>query len=294
MALRYVKTQKTNGFFTDDHRAGVTVISTLNSDGNPKAQNPSVNLVSVKDASAGQVYLPLEYPIASLLALSSDQGKTFTKNILLELYMDKVRGSNTFGDVLDIAGDLLAKLPIPANPYVTAAGQVINYATSEITKASTDNGGQLFASVTLQFNDRDQSDVNQCEADGFETTGAIAVVAPKGQAGVTPLPLDKLNSDYCWSFMAKTTYEIQYAPKPASGCSGIPQSTFKDVPNDYGMVLLSAASVVPTNHLQDAFTGLLEKNLAADNPLVRRERDLKKSRKLCDSLELPYAYCGAQ
>src|SRR5258706_6935704 len=60
MTLRYVKTQKTNGFLTDDHRAGVTVIATLNSDGNPKAQNPSVNLVSVQDAPAGQIYLPLE------------------------------------------------------------------------------------------------------------------------------------------------------------------------------------------------------------------------------------------
>jgi len=48
MTLRYVKTEKTTGFFTKDGRAGVTVISTLNSDGNPKAQNPSVNLVGIQ------------------------------------------------------------------------------------------------------------------------------------------------------------------------------------------------------------------------------------------------------
>src|ERR1044071_1006704 len=47
ISLRYVKTQKRNGFLTNDNKAGVTVISTLNSDGNPQARHPSVNLVSI-------------------------------------------------------------------------------------------------------------------------------------------------------------------------------------------------------------------------------------------------------
>src|SRR5271157_5083967 len=97
MTVRSIKTQKKNGFFTNQGKAGVTVITTLNSDGNPKAQNPSVNLIDTTQAAAGQVYLPLEYPIASLLALSADSGGTFTKNMLLELYLDKVRQNNTFG-----------------------------------------------------------------------------------------------------------------------------------------------------------------------------------------------------
>jgi hypothetical protein len=292
MTLRSVKTQKTKGFVTDDNRAGVTVIATLNSDGHPKAQNPSVNLVGVKDAPAGQVFLPLEYPVASLLPLSQDSGATFTKNIVLELYLDKVRKANSFGDILDVAGSLLPKLPIPANPYTNAVSQIVNYATSAITKASADNGGLLFASVTLVFDDRDQPDVSDCKNDGFETTGAIAVVAATGQHDATLLPLDKLESDYCWRYVADNTSEVQYAPKLSRSCNRVSDTEFKDVPNDYVMILLSAQKTLPPARVQEMFAGDLERGPGAT--LFReRERDLKQSRALCDAMKQNWVYCGA-
>lgn len=290
--LRYIKTQRTKGFFTDDNRAGVTVIATLNSDGNPKAQNPSVNLIGIRNAPAGQVYLPLEYPIASLLALSPDSGKTFTKNILLELYLDKTRGKNTFGTILDAAGTLLAKLPIPANPYTNAVSQVVSFATSAITKETTDAGGQLFASVTLQFNDRDQPDINQCHGDGFESTGAIAVMGAKGAQNTPLLPLDKLGSDYCWRYVADNTFEVQYAPKPAAGCASVSANAFQDVPNDYVMMVLSAQVVLPPTSVHNTFAEALEVGRATT--LSRRQQDLEESRKLCAAMKLNPVYCGAQ
>jgi hypothetical protein len=289
MTLCYVKTQKTTGFFTDDHRAGVTVIATLNSDGNPKAQNPSVNLVSIQDAPAGQVYLPLEYPIASLLPLSS--GGSSTKNILLEVYMDKVRGRNSFGDVLDFAGTLLAKLPIPANPYTNAVSQVVGYATAAITKATTDNGGQLLASITLQFNDRDEN-VDQCKADDFQSTGAIGVIRPEGAEGATLLLLDRLNSDYCWTSVADNTYEIQYAPKPATGCANLAPTAYKDVPNDYMMIVLGANKVIPSADVQKMFLEGLRRG-PGTSVFMQRQYDLREAAKLCDALKLNHIYCGA-
>ncbi len=290
MTLRYIKTQKTAGFFTDDHKAGATVITTLNSDGNTKAQNPSVSLVDVQDAPAGQVYLPLEYPIASLLPLSQSSASqssssTFTKNMLLELYLDKVRGANSFGKVLDTAGTLLSKLPIPANPYTNAVSQVVNFATATITQESKDAGGQLFAAVTLQFNDRDESDIKQCESDSFETTGAIAVVGSHGAHGATLLPLDKLQSDYCWSYVSDRTYEVQYAPRPNGGCDHISPDAFKDVPNDYVMILVSAATVVPPGHGGYPGPVLLRKR-------KHRDDDLLQSKKLCGAMKLKTSYCG--
>jgi hypothetical protein len=86
-----------------------------------------VNLISV---APGQVTLPLEYPIASLPPLSSDNGRTFTKNILIDLYLDKTRGANSFGKVLDAAESVLSKLPIPANPYTNAASGSWHYAAN--------------------------------------------------------------------------------------------------------------------------------------------------------------------
>jgi hypothetical protein len=292
--LRYIKTQKTKGFFTDDNRAGVTVIATLNSDGNPKAQNPSVNLIGIQNAPAGQVYLPLEYPIASLLALSSDSGKTFTKNILLELFLDKTRGKNTFGTILDVAGTLLAKLPIPANPYTNAVSQVVSFATSSIAKETTDAGGQLFASVALQFNDRDQPDINQCHDNGFESTGAIAVVGAKGAQNTPPLPLDRLGSDYCWRYVPDITFEVQYAPKPQPpvGCAGVSPDAFKDVPNDYVMMVLAAQVVLPPTSVRNIFAEPL--GVGRATILSRRQQDLEESRKLCAAMKLNSVYCGAQ
>lgn len=294
IALRYVKTQKKNGFLTNDNKAGVTVISTLNSDGNPQARHPSVNLVSIRDAPAGQVYLPLEYPIASLLALSSDNGRTFTKNILLELYLDKTRGANTFGQILDQAGSLLSKLPIPANPYTNAVSQVVNFATTTITNQTKDAGGELFASLTLQFNDRDQRDIAQCVRDGFQASGAIAVVGARGTRNVPPLPLDKLSSDYCWRYVADNTFEIQYAPRPAAGCNGLSDVAFKDVPNDYVMLLVSAATVIPgPSALNNVFAETIDgKPNPAAELLVRRKQDLQESKKLCDAMKLDAIYCG--
>ena len=293
MTVRSVKTQKENGFFTNQNKAGVTVIATLNSDGNPKAQNPSVNLVSVQGAAAGQVYLPLEYPIASLLALSPDSGKTFTKNILLELYLDKTRGANTFGKILDDAGTLLSTLPIPANPYTNAVSQVVGFATKEIAAESADAGGQLFASVTLQFNDRDQTDISQCNSDDFESTGAIAIIGAQGAKNAILLPLDKLTSDYCWSYVSENTFEVQYAPKPDGGCANVAAAAFKEVPNDYVLMVLSAAPVLPVNSPHNIFAEVAPGG-GPGTTLLRRQKDLQESIKLCDAMKLSHYLCGVQ
>jgi hypothetical protein len=288
MTLRRIITQRTEGFFTEDKRAGVTVIATLNSDGNPTSKTPSVNLIDIESAPMGQVLLPLEYPVASLLPLSADSGKTFTKNMLLELYLDKVRGENTFGKVLDIAGSLLAKLPIPANPYTNAASEVLKFANDAITSETRDAGGRLFASITLQFNDRDEPDLGKCAADSYQATGAIAVVGATGAHNIKPLALGNLSARYCWRYGSENTYEVQYAVKPTAGCHAVPAGEYRELPNDYVMIVVSAQTI-PRPSLENPFT--------KSDSLPRgskRMDDLLTSKALCDAMRLAPAYCGVQ
>ena len=104
--------EKTSGFFTKDNQAGIAVISTLNADGQPPAKTPAVNIVSIADEHKGQVFLPLESPIASRLLLTQSGGWTSaeTKNMLLEMYLEKTRGANSFGTFLSTAGTVLGKI----------------------------------------------------------------------------------------------------------------------------------------------------------------------------------------
>jgi hypothetical protein len=291
VTLRYIKTEKRQGFFTQDNKAGITVLTALNSDGNPRAQNPSVNLVDISDASTGQIYLPMEYPIASLLALSPDSGKTFTKNIELEIYIDRVKGQSTFGKILDVAGQLLPKLPIPQNPYTNAVSSVIGFASTAIQKETTDNGGQLFAGITLQFNNRDELNIDQCVNDGFESTGVVGVIGAKGPNG--SLELDRLNS-YCLRYNPRNTYEIQYTERPNDHSCPVDDASYKDVPNDYLMLVVAARRLLPASPAANVFSPTVEGRLnPAAESLFKRGEDVEESRKLCEALKLAPAYCGA-
>jgi len=286
VTLRRIITHKTGNIFTEDKRAGVTIITTLNSDGNPQSKHPSVNLVSIEDAPKGQVRIPLEYPIASLLSLSPDSGKTYTKNMLFDLYLDKPRGKTTFGEILDSAGNVLGKLPLPPNPYVTAANTILQWANTAITNASKENGGQLFASITFQFNNRPQPDIQQCKNDGFETTGAVAVISPEGSDQAL-LKLGNLNQEYCWRYATSNSYEVLYAPKPGTGCEGVPNNAFKEVPNDYVMAIVTAATTVTSSMREFGF-----EKFPGPAHRSKREVDLVESAKLCDEMNLSHVYCG--
>lgn len=296
LSVYRVTVEKTAGFFTKDNQAGIAVISTLNADGQTPAKTPAVNIVSIADEHKGQVFLPLEYPIASRLLLSQSGTGTNpaeTKNMLLEMYLEKTRGSNSFGTFLTTAGKVLGKLSIPANPYLTAANQFINFANETIQNETKDSGAKLFATVTFQFVNADYHDVQSCHEAGGEETGAIAVLAATGTSGASLLTLGNLSQRFCWRYSIENTYEIQYAAKPTAGCSGIPEAQWAEPSNDYVMLFLSAA-VVPQSTPPPSTRGLeMAEPEATDFGLTsKRVEDLTNSRKLCDSLKVPRRLCG--
>ena len=299
LSVYRVTVEKTAGFFTSDNQAGIAVISTLNADGaTGPAKTPSVNVVPIADQHKGQVFLPLEYPIASRLLLSQSGNPTSveTKNMLLEMYLEKTRGSNTFGTFLTTAGNVLGKMSIPANPYLTVANQFINFANQSIQNETKDAGAKLFATVTFQFVDRDYPDVQSCQNAGGEETGAIAVLAATGSNGPNLLALGNLAQRFCWRYNTVSTYEIQYAAKPASGCSSsIPEAQWAEPSNDYVMLFLSAAVASPPRSQLAA--GALQYELAEPEAndfglTSQRLQDLTNSRKLCDSFNVSRKLCG--
>lgn len=304
ISLRRIITQKTGGFFTQDNKAGITVMAILNADGTSPAKTPSVNLVDIRTEPKGQVSLPLEYPIASQLALK--QGNLITKNMQLDLYLNKIRGANTFGTVLTTAGDILGRLPIPANPYTTVTNQFLQFANQTIQNESKDSGAKLFASITLQFNNRDEPNIQNCLDNDHQPTGAIAVVSETGAHGPKPLPVANLNKNYCWRYTTDTNYEVQYVAKPTSGlCASLPASApWAELPNDYVMLIVTAATVLPVVPIALKNDGSLPTILDLNDPSTmgalmenedrkkKRLQDLQESIKLCKAMDIPVALCG--
>jgi hypothetical protein len=299
--------QKTSGFFTADKKAGVAVIATLNATSiqlnlpgaqptNVSATTPSVNLLDISGEKNGRVFLPLEYPIANrfLLSQTDTQTKTETTNMLVQMYLEKTRGANTFGTIVQDAGTILKALPIPASPYLTAANAFINFANTSIQDDAKNARAILFAQVLIQFADQDYPDVQTCRNNGGDTTGAIAVVAATGTNDGNLLTLGNLDQRYCWRFTTDSAYEIQYAPKPTTGCSNISESQWNEPSNDYTMMLLTATKT-PSAPSPGHFFETLEAGEAVDvGRATAWADDLRNARKLCDSLKLNRALCGVK
>jgi len=308
LSVLRVSVQKTSGFFVSDKTAGIAVLSQLNADANTTpAKTPSVNMVDISGENNGQVLLPLEYSVANRLQLL--QGTTQTTELLVSMYLEKTRGSTGFGDVLKAAGDLLGKLPIPANPFLTAANTFINYANTTVQNETTGGGGaQQFASLDLKFADRDFPDEQSCKNGGGEGVEAVAVLAATGKAGPNLLTLGNLDQRFCWRYTTDGASEVQFAAKPTAGCSSnIPDSQFAEPSNDYTMLLLTAAVVLPAPtpapallqpHSGGIFTmdsigsGTVAPPVADLGLADKRLKDLTASRQFCDHMGVSRALCG--
>jgi len=275
--LRRVFLQKKSGIFTEDKRAGVLIRTQVvgreagKGDDLP-VQVPSVGLVSVADDPKGRVSLALEYPLASDFELI--QGTRTTKSMELFMNVAKTKGKNTFGAVLDLAGQALAQVALPSNPFAQAGSKFLKFSNDAINSSIKDDQDEQIAHVALQFKDGAETDVLRCAADGFERTGAIAVLRSSGAPGQTLIPASN-TQQYCFSYSAVNTYELLAAKRNANGtCPSA--NTFTGVPNDYVMLLVSAQTVPKSG-----------KGPAVINQFKAESADR------CMKFHLPRAACGS-
>ena len=240
--VRRVFTEKNKGLFTEDKRAGVLVRSQLtanntSSNDQSSVQVPSVDLVSVKDDQKGRVSLALEYAVASSFVLSS--GNNITKTMDIYINLAKVKGKNTFGSVLDLAGQALQQVPLPPNPYVQAANKFLKFANDAVNLSIKSDNAEQIAHIGLQFNEGTENDLTKCESAGNERTGAIAVLRSVGAAGEDLIPTTNTQQQYCFRYSSGSTYELLAAKRNSDG-SCPASNVFKGVMNDYVMLLISA------------------------------------------------------
>lgn len=277
--VRRVFTQKNESLFTEDKRAGVVLTAVLTGIGDEnnsaEVKLPSFSLVNIKDEAKGRVSLALEYQVANYLALKKD--KIVTTNLQLSLSAAKKRGKNTFGQILDLAGQALTKLPIPPNPYTTATSKFLEFTNNAINASIEENQSLPFGEIALAFNRGVEPDLNKCKTAGKERTGAFAVLLSTGAPHTELIPTTNTEQLYCFTYNSASTYEMLAAKKVNGVCPTNP-SAFQGVNNDYTMFLMSASSarVGPRFNING----------------VRQIRELDESLERCKAFGLPSEACG--
>ncbi len=273
--VRRVFIQKTHGLFSEDNRAGVLVSAKLTGRGSGPTvdvQIPSVSLVSVQEDKPGRVSLPLEYQIASYLALQQDD--ILTTDIALTLSLARTRGRNTFGEVLDLAGKALNKLPIPNHPYVETASKFLAFTNDAINATTKEQLDVPFAQLSLSFNKGSEPDIGKCESAGKERTGAIAVLLARGLPNSELVPMVNTSQLYCFRYSSAATYELLAAKRNGQQCPN-DGNAYSSVNNDYVMMLISA---------QSAETGFASS--------TEHQQQREESRQRCRAYGLDPAACG--
>jgi hypothetical protein len=141
----------------------------------------------------------------------------------------------------------------------------------------------LIATLNIPFADHDIAGTQSCIDGGGSYTGAIGVIAATGVSGPHFLTLGNLDKKYCWRYSTASTFEVQFANKPAAGCAGsIPEAQWNEPSNDYTMLLLTAESTPST---------LVHNALNLDHATTRAQQ-LPNSEKVCDSLHVSSVLCG--
>jgi hypothetical protein len=276
--LRRVFTEKKDGLFFDQNKAGVLVRTTVKGDdgaGNsPTVQVPSVDIVSVKDEANGRVSLALEYPVAADLPLA--QGNTVTQFLSLVVNQSKPKSKSAFGNVLEIAGGALGQSILPSNPYTIAANKLLKFANDTIDKSISADNQEEIAQIGLKFMRGSEPDLDKCSSSGNERTGALLALRSIGKSGAKLIPMTDTEKQYCFSYTSKNTYEATAAPrKPDGTCPDLAQ--YSGINNDYVMLLLSA------NIAQSAHLGA-----------SRGGQYAKEARDRCDKFKVSRFACGVK
>ena len=270
--LRRAFVEKKRGIFTDDNKAGVlvrTMLAASDVNNTSEMKVPSVDMISIKDEGSGRVSLALEYAVASNLALT--QGTTITQSVDILVNLAKTKGRNTFGQVIDIAGQVLGQSLLPSNPYTTGASKFLKFANQAIDANIAADNDEEIAHIGLKFKKGPEPDIKKCETAGNERTGALAVLRSIGKTGAVLIPVTDTEAQFCFSYSSHNTFELTAAHRSADG--GCPAaSEFKAVNNDYVMMLLSASPA---------------RGLGAD-----RANNATESRTRCQNYHLPNATCG--
>ena len=244
LTLRGLVSSRTSGWFTKDTSVGVLIKTTVRAEGKEPITFPLMTEAAFGDGPAGQVSLPIEYPLISGLVLEQDEAVVTGANVQITLL--NIRDRTKLGSALAVLAEITSseKLPIPSSPYTKGASYLLDFANKAVEKdLNSQKVDDKAVVAALTFN----LDPNgECGGD-FEQTGTKAVLFGEGTQGPGYVPIDRIN-DFCWSATMVPTFVLKAAAKEGGlDCDdGTYSGKFRDVTNNYIGLFLNKRAVVKT------------------------------------------------
>ena len=281
-------TTKTSGFLSSDKQAEVIFNVQVKStpEVNPPLTFPLSTKVNIAKFSNGQVSLPVEYTLVSGLSLTDKDknGKDVAyTGFGVDMTLVNLRSRNGLGTALQALSDVTSssKLPIPASPYAEAAGYLLNFANTAVTKdinAKNDDDKLTTASLALNIDPDGTCNGPGTDGLGFERTGVKAIVMASGPKNSNVIPIDQA-STYCWGADLTPVFVIKAAPQQAGvDCADASYAAkYKPIGNDYTALFLQRRPIALPGHLGPPTPQLLKNRQAITAAK-------KNAKSLCDAL----------
>jgi hypothetical protein len=283
LTLYRVVTTRQSGWLTSDNQAEIIINVQVKTQPQSALAFPLSTKVNIRDYATGQVSIPVEYTLASGLALkqgSADKAVSYT-GFGVDTTLVNLKGKHGLGIALDALDQIVGskKLPIPDNPYSQAAGYLLDFANKAVTDSITNQNAEdkyTTASLALNFDPEGTCAANSPDGQGFETTGTKAILMSDGEQGPGYVPIDQTDN-YCWTATTQPSFVLKAAKKIGSTPCVDPSYTakFVQVTNNYVAYFLQ------------------KREVKAHQGPSNAARDKKEALQLCSALGIAAAECRA-
>ena len=248
LKLRRLITQRETGWIRADRSVAVLIRAAVQTASTSSSPSVSYSYPLMREYIFGdhdnddQVSVPVGRSVVAGLPLTEDDHTYATLAVDLKLLNNQNR--TRWGSALKALGDITRRLTFPNSPVAQAGSYLLRFANSAIHEdlAREDMNNQVdSAGFELTF-DLD----GDCDSQGFQKTGTIAVVQSTGAEDDDPISVSEF-SEYCWYADYDSQSFFLRAARRETGISCDERTRYRDkefaVRNDYAAFLVMADEV---------------------------------------------------
>jgi hypothetical protein len=259
LTLRRLVTNKNKaGWFSKD--ADVSIVINANLQTTPALSTPVSYPLAAQakfgDALPGQVSIPIEYTIVSGLVLTQNESakKVTYTGMGVDVTLINTKQATAFANVIQalVTATGSGKIPIPSNPYSTAATYLLGFANTAIQNSikGTDNKDKaVTGALAFNFDPSGNCSAKTATGGDFESTGTKAFLESDGDrnppagAGVY-VDINQTNN-FCWSADLEPAFVLKATPKKAGvACTDASYGpNYLPVSNNYDAFFLNKGTV---------------------------------------------------